>query len=80
MSAELMIKSDLDGYVIEIKGNSTMGGVPLVADPAAVGQSLNKPAKFSADQAWKVLSDPAGSIEGATPAQGADTPTGQGAQ
>jgi hypothetical protein len=61
MSAELMIKSDLDGYVIEIKGNSTMGGVPLVADPAAVGQSLNKPAKFSADQAWKVLSDPAGS-------------------
>jgi hypothetical protein len=61
MSTGLMIKSNLDGYVIDIKGNSTVGGIQLVADPPAVGQSLNKPVSFAADQAWKVLSDPAGS-------------------
>jgi hypothetical protein len=61
MSDKLMIKSNLDGYVIEIAGNSDQGGAQLTANPPAVDQSLDKSVQFAADQAWEVLSDPAGS-------------------
>jgi hypothetical protein len=61
MSSELMIKSNLDGNVIDIKGNSTVGGAQLVAYPPKATQSLDKPVQFTANQTWKVLPDPAGS-------------------
>lgn len=62
MSVALMIKSNLNGNVIDIEGNSTVEGAKLDAFPAKVGTpSLVAPTQFAANQSWIVLRDPKGS-------------------
>jgi Ricin-type beta-trefoil lectin domain-like len=58
----VMIKSNLDGNVIDIQGNSTQAGAKLDAFPPKVGTpSLDMATQFAANQTWEVLRDPAGS-------------------
>jgi hypothetical protein len=63
MSHTLMIRSNLNGNVIDIEGNSTKEGANLDAYPPKVdAPSLNLNAEpFAANQTWEVLPDPAGS-------------------
>lgn len=61
MAAHVMIKSRLNGNVVDIQHNSTAAGAPIVAFPPKAGQSLSGPTEFAANQAWEILPDPAGS-------------------
>jgi hypothetical protein len=60
-STPIMIKCRLNGNVVDIENNSTTPGTSLDAFPPKVGESLNGPATFAANQTWEVLPDPAGS-------------------
>lgn len=61
MSNPIMLKSNLDGYVIQ--ASSTGKGAALGAYPATVdtGSLGPNPTQIAANQAWEVLPDPAGS-------------------
>ena len=63
MSTHLMIKSNLNGNVIDIERNSSQAATNLDAFPPKVSTPTlgGTPTPFAGNQTWEVLPDPAGS-------------------